>query len=203
MILVITPLAIELEALKLAGLRDGGSLRLALGAHGKVQFALRTQALILEHKPALVVCAGACGSLSPDVRPRDIVVAERTIEHDFKLRFITRPEPTFDADGAAVARLKKEFSLRAGDFAIHFGVVASGDEDIMGAERARELRQQTKAMAVAWEGAGGARACAFLNTPYVEIRGVTDFANHAAAENFKENLNYAMKNVATVLRTLV
>ncbi len=203
MILIITPLPLELEALRAQGLRDNAQLRLALGGHGKVHFALRTQALILEHKPKLVVCAGACGSLSPDVRNMDVVVAERTIEHDFKLRFIQKPEPTFDGDGATVARLKKEFAIRAGDFAIHFGVVASGDEDIIDLERARELRQQTQALAVAWEGAGGARAATLNGTPFVEIRGVTDSADAHAVTSFKENLSHAMKNVATVLRTLV
>ncbi len=202
MIVVITPLPIELETLRTCGLRDSAQFKLALGGHGKVHFALRTQSLILEHKPKLVVCAGACGSLSPDVRPMDVVVAERTIEHDFKLRFIQKPEPTFDGDGATVAKLKKDFAIRAGDFAIHFGVIASGDEDVMDGLRARELRQQTAALAVAWEGAGGARACALNNTPYVEIRGVTDFADSNASANFKENLSLALKNVATVLRTL-
>lgn len=203
MILVITPLPLEIEALRAHGLRDSGHFRLAVGGHGKVHFALRTQSLILELKPKLVVCAGACGSLSPDVRPLDVVVAERTIEHDFKLRFIKKPEPTFDGDGAVVARLKKEFAIRAGDFAIHFGVIASGDEDVIDPERARELRQQTGALAVAWEGAGGARAAILNGVSYLEVRGVTDGANTEAPASFKENLSYAMKNVATVLRTLV
>lgn len=202
MILVITPLPLELEALRAHGLRDSGQMRLALGGHGKVHFALRTQSLLFETRPQLVVCAGACGSLSPDVRNMDVVVAERTIEHDFKLRFVKKTEPTFDGDGATVARLKKEFAIRAGDFAIHFGVVASGDEDIIEAERARELRQQTGALAVAWEGAGGARAAALNGTPYIEIRGVTDSADSHAPNSFKENLTGAMRNVATVLRTL-
>lgn len=202
MILVITPLPIELETLRACGLRDSSKMRLALGGHGKVQFALRTQALIFEHKPKLVVCAGACGSLSPDVRPMDVVVGERTIEHDFKLRFIQKPEPTFDGDGATVARLKKDFAIKAGDFAIHFGVIASGDEDVIDTERAKELRQQTMALCVAWEGAGGARACTLNSTPFVEIRGVTDFADSNASTNFKENLSLALRNVAAVLRTL-
>jgi adenosylhomocysteine nucleosidase len=82
---------------------------------------------------------------------------------------------------------------------VHFGDVASGDEDIVSAERARALRAATGAVAVAWEGAGGARACAFSETPYLEMRGVTDQATVDAPAPFRQNLSLAMRNIATLL----
>ena len=44
--------------------------------------------------------------------------------------------------------------------------------------RARQLHASTDALAVAWEGAGGARAAAFSQVPYVEVRGISDMADH-------------------------
>jgi adenosylhomocysteine nucleosidase len=54
-------------------------------------------------------------------------------------------------------------------------------------------------IAVAWEGAGGARACKFNKKYYLELRGVTDTANHQAAADFEVNLEKAMHNLAQVI----
>jgi adenosylhomocysteine nucleosidase len=82
---------------------------------------------------------------------------------------------------------------------IRFGPIASGDEDVVGVKRRRELHQQTGALAVAWEGAGGARACKFSEVPYVEIRAITDIANDNAADDFRSNLEIAMKSLASLI----
>jgi adenosylhomocysteine nucleosidase len=52
---------------------------------------------------------------------------------------------------------------------------------------------------VAWEGAGGARACKFSQVPFVEIRGVTDKADHSAPSDFESNLALAMNNIAALI----
>ena len=59
----------------------------------------------------------------------------------------------------------------------------------------------TGALAMAWEGAGGARACQFSGVPFIEIRGITDQADHRAASHFRENLNTAMRNAAAMITT--
>ncbi len=199
MILVVTPLPLELEALRAAGLAGPG-VRLEVGGHGKVQFALRTQSFIVEAKPSLVICAGACGGLSPDVKPLDVVIAESTVEHDFRLRFIQRPLPAFAGDPDSLARLKNYATQR---FGVHFGVVASGDEDIIDGVRAGEVRKLSGAVAVAWEGAGGARACLLNGIPFLEIRGVTDSCDNSSVANFRKNLAPAMNHVADVIKSLV
>jgi adenosylhomocysteine nucleosidase len=84
-------------------------------------------------------------------------------------------------------------------FCVHYGIVASGDEDIITADRATALREATGAIAVAWEGAGGARASLFNALPFLELRGVTDTANHAAAADFHNNLRSVMTNLATFI----
>jgi len=54
-------------------------------------------------------------------------------------------------------------------------------------------------LAVAWEGVGGARASAFSDVPYLEIRGATDTADHEAPIVFYINLKVVMKNIAYLL----
>lgn len=176
------------------------NLELAIAGHGKAQFALQTQ-FYLQHLPnaRAVICVGSAGSLTRVVGVADVVVAENTIEHDFRLRFIERPLPSFPADPKLLSSLR---SMNPTKFPLHFGAIASGDEDIIDADRAAELYEKTGALAVAWEGAGGARACSFNQMPYLEIRGVTDTADHQAVGDFGRNLQTAMRNVAEVLVAL-
>ena len=89
-----------------------------------------------------------------------------------------------------------------GLFGIHFGPIASGDEAIFESKRAREVHERTGALAVAWEGAGGARAARFSDVPYLEIRGISDKADQEAPEVWMENLPSAIHNVAVVIDSL-
>ncbi len=106
MILVLTPLKFELDSLR-AHLPAHSEVRLEVGGHGKVQFALTAQKRILELKPRLLICAGAAGSLEDSVKPRDVVVGLNTIEHDFNLRFERRPLPTFKGDELSIENCAK------------------------------------------------------------------------------------------------
>jgi adenosylhomocysteine nucleosidase len=86
-------------------------------------------------------------------------------------------------------------------FTIHFGPIASGDEDIVTVEWQEELRRRTGTLAMAWEGAGRVRACQFIAVPFVEMRWVTDGASSSAAADFRANLKTAMGNVTTLIIT--
>ena len=172
---------------------------LTRGGLGKVQFAVQTQHLLDTCSDwKLIICAGAAGALGEEVSVGDVVVATTTVEHDYNNKFNERPLPKFDGAQAAIADLKS-VSQSVNAFGVHFGPIASGDEDVVETERRRALHESTGALAVAWEGAGGAKACAFNGIPFVEIRGVTDTADHNAASDFEENLEVAMSNLATLI----
>ena len=176
---------------------------LARGGLGKVQFAVQTQHLLDTCSNwDLIICAGAAGALVDEVSVGDVVVATTTVEHDYNNKFNERALPKFDGPRAAIADLKS-VSRSAKSFSVHFGPIASGDEDVVEIERKRALHESTGALAVAWEGAGGARACAFSRIPFVEIRGVTDTADHKAASDFEENLEVAMYNLATLITSWI
>ncbi len=209
--LILTPLFFEYEALKTAlgtpsmerevqGVKVtyfGADLAMAVGGHGKVQFALTTQLLGRELKPSVIVCAGACGALHEGPGMLDLVASEFTIEHDYNLRFEKRPLPKFAGDVESLEKLRKLTAPK-----IWFGTIASGDEDIIDAVRSRALFELTGSLAVAWEGAGGARAAAFCKIPFLELRTVTDAANEHAPGDFKKNVVLGMKNIAAALKAL-
>jgi len=173
-------------------------LTLARGGHGKTQFGIQTQ-YILDHEQCdLVICAGAAGALAPEVKIGDLIVARTTIEHDFNNKFSVKPKPQFHGDTNSLKQLKA-LKLPDADFNVHFGIMAGGDEDVIDVARGAELHKTHNALAVAWEGVGGARACAFSAIPYLELRGATDTANHEAPVVFDINLKIVMKNIAHLL----
>lgn len=171
---------------------------LARGGHGKTQFGIQTQHLLDHAKFDLVICAGAAGALAPEVAIGDVIIATHTLEHDFNNKFSKRPKPSFAGDTNSIEQIKA-LNITDADFKIHFGIMAGGDEDVIDIERGKELRAFSNALGVAWEGVGGARASAFNDVPYLEIRGATDTANHEAPVVFDVNLKIVMKNIAYLL----
>ena len=174
------------------------NLTLALGGHGKTQFGIQTQHLLDHAKFDLVICAGAAGALAPELRVGDVIVATSTLEHDYNNKFSERPKPRFAGDAKSIEQIQA-LDLSAADFKVHFGIMAGGDEDVIEVTRGAELRKRHDALAVAWEGVGGARASAFSNVPYLEMRGATDTANYEAPVVFYINLKIVMKNIAYLL----
>jgi adenosylhomocysteine nucleosidase len=176
-------------------------LTTAQGGLGKVQFAVQTQHLLDVHPNwDIVICAGAAGALVDELSVGDVVVATETVEHDINNSFSERLLPRYRGARSFVDDLRG-VTMPTDAFAVRFGPVASGDEDVAGAERREEIRAMTGALAVAWEGAGGARACRFSSFPFVEIRTVTDGANSSAASDYAVNLRGAMSNVMALLVT--
>jgi adenosylhomocysteine nucleosidase len=182
---------------------DSLGVTMANGGLGKVQFAIQTQHL-LDVCPdwGLVICAGAAGALVDDLSPGDIVIATETVEHDIHSKFGEPLLPRFSSAKALVAELRNE-SAASASFQVRSGPIASGDEDVVDPERRREIHRLTGAFAVAWEGAGGARACHFSGVPFIEVRGITDQADGRAASHFRINLTSAMRNVATLITTWI
>jgi adenosylhomocysteine nucleosidase len=177
------------------------SLTIAEGGHGKGQFAVQTQHLLEQRRFDAVICAGAAGGLHARVSVGDLVAATVTIEHDFMERFSPRPLPRFDGHASLLAKLRGTAERADCRFALHFGPIASGDEDVVCPQRASEVALKTEALCVAWEGSGAARACAFSGVPFLELRGITDHANHTAPQDFAANLALCMRNIAQVLHS--
>lgn len=215
-ILVVTPLQEEYsdlyEGLAALGLQSQGErigkldvhcfpqihVTLARGGHGKTQFGIQTQHLLDHAKFDLVICAGAAGALAPEVKIGDVIVVTSTLEHDYNVKFVARPKPQFTGDVKSIEQIRA-LDVSDVDFKVHFGIMASGDEDVIEVTRGAELYKAHNALVVAWEGIGGARASAFSEVPYLEIRGATDTANHEAPVVFDMNLKIVMKNIAFLL----
>lgn len=175
-------------------------LIVAAAGHGKAQFALQTQYLVdrLGDIRALM-CVGAGGSLADDLAPGHIVVGTTTVEHDYTLRFVPASLPSHEPSSALLNAVRTTADRSQLPFRVHFGPIASGDEDVVEPQRANELREATDALCVAWEGSGGARVAAFNELDFLELRAITDGADANASTSYRENLDRAMGNLGALL----
>src|SRR5215469_1589947 len=106
----------------------------APGGHGKTQFAVQAQYLIgLFPSTELVICAGAAGSLMPELSVGDVVIGTETVEHDYRQLFATCPLPRFPGHGPSIDALLRS-AQAVGGFHVAFDVVASGDEDVVSSQ---------------------------------------------------------------------
>jgi adenosylhomocysteine nucleosidase len=177
---------------------DDLDLLVAYGGHGKTQFGVHTRH-ILNSVPELdtVLCVGTAGALASELAVADVVVGTSTVEHDYNQRFTPQPLPVFAGHPELLAGFRDAAAVS--ELPVHFGIVASGDEDVIEIERGVQLAALTGAMVVAWEGAGAARAAMLTHTPHLEIRAVSDLANHTAMADFMVNIGPAMANIAKLV----
>lgn len=173
----------------------------SVGGVGKAQFGIQTQHLLDHMAPVdALLCVGTSGALAKGLVPGDVVVGMETIEHD--VRKHGRQPPRFPSHESLLAKFRR-IPDRDRGFRVHFGAIASGDEDVMSEQRKRQIHESTNALVVAWEGAGGARASSFSGIPYIEIRGVSDMASDGAVEQFRANVKRVMENLADLIQDLV
>ena len=180
-----------------------GKLLVSLGGVGKAQMAAQSQYLI-DRIPGLrlLICAGTAGALISKLYPGDLIVATSTIEHDFISGLVPAPQPEFFGDANTIAFLQslKENSLVS--FRVKFGSVASGDESVISSHRKESIYLSTRSCAVAFEGAGAARACEFSMIPFLELRAISDSADENAKIDFFSNIQLAMGNIGIILEIL-
>ncbi len=218
--LVVAPITAEFEALAGAFdehwgspvLRDAGRVPvreytapgvvLAEGGFGKVQYGVTTQHVLGHLSDVdLVVCAGVAGALTESAQVGDVVVGTATREHDFYSEVLSRVPPRFDGSGEHLERLAGALEGEL-PFGVHFAPIASGDEGISDHVRREEIHGRTDALAVAFEGAGGARAALFSGVPFLEVRGISDMADGDILEAIAANLPDTMANVAAIVARL-
>ncbi|SFD19913.1 methylthioadenosine nucleosidase /adenosylhomocysteine nucleosidase [Cupriavidus sp. OV038] len=193
-----------------AGTLHGQSVVLVLARVGKVAAAATTVTLIREFGVDEIVFTGLAGGVGPEVRVGDIVVADRTLQHDLDARplFPRHEVPLlaradFPADAALTAALR----TAADDFLrldlatevpdgvlarfgvaaprLHVGMVASGDQFINAPAAVADLRERLPGVqAVEMEGAALAQICYEYGVPYAVMRTVSDRADDVAHVDF-------------------
>jgi len=209
------------------GKLNGRNVVVAWTGVAKVNAAMTTTLLLEHFHPAQVIFTGIAGAVNPELRPGDIVIAERTAHHDMgtvwpeglfpkgvKSRIDGIENPIFfPADGKLVdcaRRAAERITLKRietiqGQRAprIIKGVVVTGDAFIASTDKCAELRKKLEADAVEMEGAAVAQICYQRQIPHVVIRSISDNADEGAVLDKQMFYILAARNSADLVAEMV
>ncbi len=152
---------------------------------GKVNAASRTQAIIDDFCPDLVINTGIAGSLQKEVHVLDVVLSESCVYHDFDARIQEKFFPfrsRFIADEPIVQ--KAQATAAAIGMTHHVGTIATGDLFVSDRETKHRIAEQTGALCVEMEGAAVAHTAFINQIPFLVIRTISDNADDQAEMDY-------------------
>ncbi len=171
---------------------------------GKVFAAICAEAMIIKYSPDLIINSGVGGAVSKELRPLDIVFADKLVQHDMDTSAIGDPVGLI----SGINRVYFETDARAREILIdaaetlsvkyHVGTVATGDKFI--SDGIDKYRISSTFGAIACEMEGGAIAhTAFVNgTSFIVVRAISDSADGDASMDYPTFLPIAA-NISTDL----
>lgn len=209
------------------GVLRGREVVLARTGIGKVNAAMTATLLVSTFRPREVVFSGIAGGISESIHPGDIVIAERTAQHDygdvtekgFAPQMVKDPKtgqrvPMFYPADERLLAMAQAVAGKASIDKIHTtegdrqpiirtGVVVTGDVFVASAAKKDELRKTFSADAVEMEGAAVAQVCQRLGVPCLIVRSISDLADPSANVDVRSFMRTACTNSATLVMDLV
>lgn len=187
-----------------------------------------TATLVIEHfRPNRVIFTGVAGGLNPELQLGDIVVAEKTAQHDLgrlesaeiesmgvknpingkrnPLFFPADPRLLQIAETALEGIELNPFQTPQGQRhpRIIKGTVVTGDVFVAYDAKKTALHKNFNADAVEMEGAAVAQICWQHNVPCLVIRSLSDNAGANASEDFKKYYKIAARNSAALVTRII
>ncbi|MGI9421552.1 MAG: 5'-methylthioadenosine/adenosylhomocysteine nucleosidase [Geminicoccaceae bacterium] len=212
------------------GRLDGHAVVLAEAGIGKVNTAMVATLLASRFGADLLTFSGVAGGLDPALAIGDLVIAERTVQHDcgviengelspYQAGHVPFFNPTdhlgYAADGAMLARIRSaladlEFAplgAEAGGSgkapAIAYGAILAGDQYIHCEATRERLHRTFDAKAVAMEGGAMAQVAERFDLPWLEIRALSDLAGASSRFDFARFVDAVASRSATVFRRIL
>jgi adenosylhomocysteine nucleosidase len=194
---------------------------------GKVNAAMTTTLLIEHFKPEQIIFTGIAGSVNTELRPGDIVIAEKTAHHDMgtvwpeglfvkgvKSRLDGYENPVFFPADEKLVTLAQKAAERIGMLRIETvtgqrkpkiitGVIVTGDSFIASTEKCAELRKKLEADAVEMEGAAVAQICYQRQIDHLVIRSISDSADEGAVTDKQMFYILAAKNSSDLVAEII
>lgn len=192
-----------------SGELSGREVVLMQSGIGRVNAAMTTSLLLQAAKPLAVINTGTAGGLHADLRPGDVVLADRLVYHDVDNRiwgYRFGQVPQMPAEYLADAHLSglAQKSVLLDGHKLMTGLVSSGESFVASDRQVKEIRQHFPDIcAVDMESTAVAQVCHHFKTPVVVMRAISDTADHKAALTHEEFLPLAAKTSSqAVLRLL-
>lgn len=166
---------------------------------GKVNAARTTQILIDNFKINLVINTGVGGSINPDLKIGDVIVANKVYQHDFDITAFDHKKGYVPEVGDYIECDKNLLNIfyniinqiEDEEFKTKIGIIASGDQFYTELERMNEIRSLFNADILDMECGAIAQVAYLDNIPFIGIRSVSDGMEEDKISTYKENVELA------------
>ena len=212
------------------GAIDGHEVALVGAGIGKVNTALVATLLADRLGCRLIVFSGVAGGLDPALRIGDVVIADRTVQHDagvieagrlatYQAGHVPFFNPTdrlgYPVEPALLARIRARlagFALPALSQAaggagapprIVFGTILSGDQYIHCEATRERLFGELGGAAVEMEGGALGQVAEAFGIPFLDIRALSDLAGRDSRCDFAAFVDEVAGSSARILRHLL
>jgi len=179
---------------------------------GKVNAAMGTQTMLLNYHPAIVVHMGVGGSLVPEIKIGDVIVARDCVQYDVDTSALGDPlgmvsgveRVSFPCNERAAQRaLEAARAHCEAGFSAVIGRVATGDRFLTCAADKAFIAENFAALTCDQESCAVAQACLINSTPLVVIRAVSDASDGAHGEEYTLNVGHVSDIAASVALTFL
>ncbi|HZD23098.1 MAG TPA: 5'-methylthioadenosine/adenosylhomocysteine nucleosidase [Acidimicrobiia bacterium] len=207
------------------GTYRSSSVALAKAGLGKVNTAALSALLWDRIRPSLMVFTGVAGGLDPSLGVGDVVVGERTVQHDtgviapggklerYQAGHIPFYNPT-DEDGyrpssSTLATMRRVIptarltTVLERQPTVTFGTILTGDQFLRDEGTRQHLFTDFGAQAIEMEGAALAQTAARLGVDHLVIRALSDLAQGEAVVHFDRFVPEVSANSARLVLALL
>jgi adenosylhomocysteine nucleosidase len=209
---------------------DGHPVVLSRAGMGKVNAALVATLLADRFACRTVVFTGVAGGLDPDLHIGDVVIADRTVQHDagviedsalraYQAGHVPFFNPTTDfgwaadpdllarvrshLDGFALSPLSRDAGGGGRPPRIAYGTVLTGDQYLHCEVTRDRLHADLGGHAVEMEGAAVSQVCESFGIPWLVIRALSDLAGAQSRVDFTAFVEEVSAQSAAILRHLL
>jgi len=209
---------------------DGHRVVLSLAGVGKVNAAMVASVLADRFGCRAIAFSGVAGGLDPGLRIGDVVIADRTVQHDagvieedvlrvYQAGHVPFLNPTsqfgYAADPALLVRVRGHLEglvlpalsrdAGGGDRPprIAVGTVLTGDQYLHCEVTRVRLHAELGGHAVEMEGAAVSQVCESFGIPWLVVRALSDLAGAESRFDFTAFVDEVAARSATILRHLM
>jgi adenosylhomocysteine nucleosidase len=212
------------------GRLDGCRVVLAEAGIGKVNTATVATLLAARFEASSLVFSGVAGGLDPGLAIGDVVIAERSVQHDagvieeerlhpYQAGHLPFFNPTRELGYAPDADLLERVRARLAGFELAplsaaaggsgrppklvYGTILAGDQFIHCEATRERLHREFQAQAVAMEGGALAQVAERLGVSWLEVRALSDLAGKDSRFDFARFVDEVAQSSAHILRRLL
>ncbi len=159
----------------------------AIAGIGKVNAAITTILLIEHFNPYLIINTGIAGGYQKDLKPLDIVVADKVVYADVDMTCQAAGAYKYGQIEGFDEYFKPNFEM-INEIEYKFGTILSGDQFVYDYDKTNDLVKQRfpiyEVIAFDMESAAVAQVCTINKTKYVIIRAISDIIGSTDAFDY-------------------